>query len=119
MKTPCQLDPEMWVSDLAESRREAAKACAHCPVLEECRAESLTIWPEHGVWGGVDWSRYDAVNGTPRTIPREKVPTRPITHGTYGGYRAHRRRGEAACEVCRLAQNAYERGRKARKDAAA
>jgi len=32
-----------------------------------------------------------------------------MTHGTHAGYRAHRRRGEPACEPCNEANNRYHR----------
>jgi len=32
-----------------------------------------------------------------------------MTHGTHAGYRAHRRRGEPACEPCNEANNPYVR----------
>lgn len=34
---------------------------------------------------------------------------KPITHGTYAGYRAHRRRNEEICGDCRLAMNKHRR----------
>ena len=35
--------------------------------------------------------------------------TKPISHGTYGGYEAHRSRGQEPCDECREAQRAYNR----------
>lgn len=32
-----------------------------------------------------------------------------INHGTYGGYQAHRRKNEDACEPCRTAARDYQR----------
>ncbi len=35
-------------------RAEAAKAiCATCPVLEQCRGQSLRVREPYGVWGGL------------------------------------------------------------------
>jgi hypothetical protein len=34
-------------------------------------------------------------------------PPEPITHGTPGGYMAHRRRGEEACAACKKGWRAY------------
>lgn len=42
----------------------------------------------------------------------------PINHGTQGGYRQHRRRGEGACEGCKEANNLASKIRKDRKKAA-
>lgn len=36
-----------------------------------------------------------------------------VKHGTYGGYQAHRKRGEAACDDCRAALTAYARAYRA------
>jgi len=35
-----------------------------------------------------------------------------ISHGTYGGYQAHRKRDEDACEACREALREYMRQRR-------
>lgn len=35
----------------------------------------------------------------------------PIKHGTLGGERSHRYRGEPVCDRCREARNAYQRER--------
>ena len=43
-----------WLSDDPDERRWAARLCADCPVLGECRrAGELERW---GVWGAVDRS---------------------------------------------------------------
>lgn len=47
--------------------------------------------------------------------PRGGSQRKPIAHGTYRGARQHRYRGEPVCEECRLAENAYQRERSARK----
>jgi hypothetical protein len=39
---------------------------------------------------------------------------KPIAHGEFKGARQHRYRGEALCEPCRLAENAYQNERNAR-----
>lgn len=44
--------------------------------------------------------------------------TKPIAHGTNGGYRAHHYRGEAPCDLCRTAHNKYSRERAAQRRAA-
>lgn len=33
----------------------------------------------------------------------------PVKHGTYGGYQAHKRRGEDACDECKAANTQYRR----------
>ena len=51
---------------------------------------------------------------------RTGQPGRPVTaeHGTASAYRRHVRAGEAPCEPCRLAENARQRGLRARRKAA-
>lgn len=36
-------------------------------------------------------------------------PVKSINHGTYGGYQAHLRRGEEACDLCLAAGRVYRR----------
>lgn len=55
--TPCQADPDPFVSDDLHERREALKACAHCPVLDLCLTYAeLGNEPFH-VWGGLQPSQ--------------------------------------------------------------
>ncbi len=43
-------------------RAEAAKAiCASCPVLNECREQSLAVREPYGVWGGLSEDERTAV----------------------------------------------------------
>lgn len=54
---PCRQDGgALWLSESAEERAEAARACIerHCPVLDECRAASQATRERFGVWAGVD-----------------------------------------------------------------
>jgi hypothetical protein len=50
----------------------------------------------------------------------EPAPAPPDRHkhGTRGGYQGHRRRGEEACEPCRIANRDFQRGYAASKNAA-
>lgn len=59
MKTPCQSDPEMWVSDQLAARVEAAGLCINeCPLDTQraCAAYALSIKPKFGVYAGRDWT---------------------------------------------------------------
>jgi hypothetical protein len=107
MKTPCQESPEMWVADQAASRREAAILCRTCPVLTQCFEGAVTNREKFAVWGGVDFS-------DERTRPKFTGPL-PINHGTDGGYRAHRRRGEMPCGPCTNAASEASRLRRMRR----
>ncbi len=48
---------EMWLSDDATERAQAARWCAGCPVLVECGAAADENDERHGVWAGVDRTR--------------------------------------------------------------
>ncbi len=52
---PCSGD-EMWTSDDALERQEAAQRCSECPLLEPCRAFAVENREEHGIWGGKDFT---------------------------------------------------------------
>ncbi len=45
---------ELWLSDDAADRAQAARWCAGCPVLDECGAAADEHDEKHGVWAGVD-----------------------------------------------------------------
>jgi hypothetical protein len=47
---------------------------------------------------------------------RSGLPRQPIKHGTDGGWQAHRKRGEPVCEACRIARNAAQRRRYAKRN---
>lgn len=53
-KTPCQANPAPFVSDELTDRREALKACGHCPVLDLCRTYAEVSDEPWHVWGGQD-----------------------------------------------------------------
>ena len=64
MKTPCQADPELWVSESVKDRREAAQECAKCPAFAWCLDEIDRVQPTHGIWAGKDYSKTDALRPT-------------------------------------------------------
>lgn len=100
-------DPDLFYPERGESWKvEAAKAiCAQCPVTGECLEYALDNGERAGIWGGLSGKER---NGMRRARPR------PITHGTSAGYRAHLRRGEAACDPCLVAARAQRAESKAR-----
>lgn len=55
-------------------------------------------------------------NQTPRTLGRPVGSTKPIAHGTVGGYLTERNRGYPVCDDCRLVwnENSARRRREAR-----
>lgn len=50
----CSDDSEMWTSDDALERQQAAQLCISCPLLDPCRAFAITNREEFGTWGGRD-----------------------------------------------------------------
>ena len=47
-------DRDMWISDDAKDREQAAAWCVGCPVLAQCGAAAEAENERHGVWAGVD-----------------------------------------------------------------
>lgn len=94
----------------------AAKAlCFDCPVRQACLDDALET-EETGhrylVRGGLDPDERAAL-----ARKRPGFAPKPINHGTYGGYVAHKRRGEDPCMSCREGYRQYQRDKRA-KDAA-
>ena len=91
----------------------AAKAiCRRCPVAADCLAEAMANPSIVGVWGGTTENQ--------RAKIRARAPREPkgIRHGTPGGHRTHRARGEDSCGPCTAAaraQNARDNQRKTEK----
>lgn len=92
----------------------AKQVCADCPVKGACLAEAMAHDPldDFGVRGGLtEWERQHLRGNYVR-------PGRPIRHGTEGGYKAHRRRHEPACDECMTAQRVASAGRRSRRNPA-
>lgn len=53
----CVGKPEEWTSDELPTDREAALACASCPLLDLCREYAETAHPAWGQWGGKVYGR--------------------------------------------------------------
>ncbi|GEN78707.1 WhiB family transcriptional regulator [Actinotalea fermentans] len=50
---PCRQDPDpAWTSDEPEDQAVAARLCARCPALDQCRAYGTAFPKECGVYGG-------------------------------------------------------------------
>ena len=108
--------PDLWFVPPGDRHGiAAAKAICHrCPVAAECLAEAMADPSIVGVWGGTgeqQRARLHKERNTP-TGPKE------IKHGTPGGHRTHRARGEESCGPCTAAaraQNARYNQRKTAK----
>jgi WhiB family redox-sensing transcriptional regulator len=104
------MDPALFFPERGESAKVPKAVCAGCPVQAECR--DYGAGEREGVWGGLtahDRRRLAAGNGK----------SRPIRHGTVGGYGTHRHRGEPACDECKAAYNAWRYARNQRAEEAA
>ncbi|WP_145497579.1 hypothetical protein [Streptomyces sp. CFMR 7] len=92
--------------------------CQHCPFRAPCidlvlpRASLFD-----GVCGGRLWRDGLVLATCDGAKPGElrEYGRRPITHGTEAGARAHNRRGERACSLCREAGRLAQRARRARR----
>ena len=115
-RAECKDDPtpDLWFVPPGDRHGiAAAKAICHrCPVAAECLAEALADPSIVGVWGGTSEAE--------RAKLRVAMPRQPkdIQHGTPGGHRTHRVRGEESCGPCTAAaraQNARDNQRKTEK----
>ncbi len=101
-------DPDLFHPERGENdkARAAKSVCAGCTVTAECLSFALANGERSGIWGGL--------SGKERVGMRRALGPRPIDHGTAAGYRAHLRRGEAACDSCLLAARVARAESKAR-----
>lgn len=79
VKTPCQDERvmDLFTSDHADERREAADLCETCPRLIACFLDAERNRERHGIWGGEDFSKSNALvgrrAGKRRNMPEETV----------------------------------------------
>lgn len=78
-----------------EVTRQAIKVCERCDVRQQCLQWALEH-EEAGTWAGTTERQRQRL---PK--PAGKSRFRDINHGTEGGEKQHRRRGEAPCYECR------------------
>ena len=103
-RAECKDDPipDLWFVPPGDRHGiAAAKAICHrCPVAAECLAEAMADPSIVGVWGGT--------SEVERAKLRARAPRPPkgIRHGTPGGHRTHRARGEESCGPCTAAAKA-------------
>ena len=98
-----------WFPDKGGSNRQAKAICEGCPLRQECLDFALTEGLDHGIFGGLSVKERRAL-GAPR--PRHE---RPINHGTEGGWKTHKRRGETPCSECVYATSEAKRVRDLRR----
>lgn len=105
-------DPDLFFPPVSGGHTHAAIAktiCAGCPVKTECLTYAIEERIGYGIWGGLDVDERQAISPGRRRFPQ------PIQHGTNGGSRAHRRRGETPCAECKQAHALYHQMRKERR----
>lgn len=96
-----------------------AKAlCRACPVREQCLADALERGEVHGVWGGLSAKERRKYRRQHGLLRKPGGQPQPISHGTNGGYHAHRRRGQQPCDACSQAHIRYQQARREGGDAA-
>jgi hypothetical protein len=101
--------PDDWfASSDGRYGSKAAAICAECPVRDACLTAALETGEPWGIWGGMTPEQRERLLNKRKPGPSR----RPIKHGTEAGYFAHRRRGEDACDDCRLATNAATKRRR-------
>lgn len=99
--------------------RMLLRVCQQCPFRAPCIA---LVLPRRsgfdGICGGRLWIDGVIYARCPGARPDElKEGLLPIVHGTEAGARAHNRRGETACSMCRKAGRQAQARRRARKRA--
>lgn len=95
--------------------QQAKRICADCAVRDACLNYADAVPYLHGIWGGLTTKERQQRPG--RRTRNTQIGTsrlnQPIRHGTYGGYHAHRRRGEPACVDCHNAKTDYAKAYRA------
>lgn len=106
------VDPELFFRpDFARNKHwEAAReVCRGCPVSVACLEYAIETRDEHAMLAGLTPEERRPL--LPQVAPSMRYP---IQHGTVGGEKAHRRRGEKPCTACTRAYNIARRIREDR-----
>lgn len=104
-----EMDTDLFFPKRGGVTAPIKRICAKCPVRAQCLAYAMSNGERHGIWGGFSESERRKIRSQRGGIRRN-----PATCGTPGGYVAHRRRHEAACDPCKEAIAAYRRNRRIR-----
>ena len=93
---------------------KAKEICSTCPIRRDCLIWALERGEPYGIWGGYGYDERCIIAPLKGFEPPAR---REVEHGTERGWGWHRRRGEPACEACRLGYNrsVAERMRNSRK----
>ena len=82
------------------SSQPAKNICALCPVADQCLEYALLDPQMQGVWGGTSHRQRVKILAERNPKPKDE----PAKCGTSRGYAAHRRAGEAPCDLCKKAE---------------
>lgn len=93
-----EIGGDVWFPDKGESNSAAKRVCRACEAQAECLQWALDRDEDFGIWGGLSAEERRKLQGRRPGRPAGTVKT--IAHGTEAGYKAHRRRGEQACQDC-------------------
>ncbi|MFK0279805.1 hypothetical protein ACIQVL_04925 [Streptomyces sp. NPDC090499] len=122
-EAPCGGDERFTPDDISEQvlrtpeMRALLAVCQRCPFRAECIS---LVLPRHSLFDGVCGGRL-WFNGQIRATCENADPAElaeggsPIIHGTESGARAHNRRREPACALCREAARIAQANRRAKR----
>lgn len=97
----------------------ARALCAVCPVVQECLDYALMTAETAGMWGGMSPSERRAERRRRHRETGERVAIldrKPPECGTDGGYQAHYRKKEPACQRCLAAHRLAQQERRERRE---
>lgn len=102
-----ETDPDAFFPERGVRIGKIRDVCNRCEALDECLTYALDRELDgdtDGVWGGTSPEQRRRMRPRPAGAPENRA-RKPIQHGTRGGERTHRRRGESPCDDCRRAKN--------------
>ena len=113
------VDPDMFFVGETDTAgiAKAKTICQRCPVLGECLTWALTARDE-GIAGALTKAERRWLRNRDGKGITQIQPNHPGC-GTYSGRWKHKALGEATCDPCRMAYNAYMRDQAAAKKVAA
>lgn len=124
-EAPCAGDLRFTPNDVSEDllrepqTQDLLKVCRACPFRAECIS---LVLPRASLFDGICGGRlwfHGQIRATCETAHPDELEEMGsyITHGTEAGARAHNRRGERACDLCREAARRAQARRRARRRA--
>lgn len=64
------------LGNLSHNKRRAAQICRGCPVQRQCRQTAFANFEQHGIWGGIDFSKlsygFDVATGVVTVTPKDQ-----------------------------------------------